>query len=313
MRNDIALVELATPAQKTVGPVETIYEPIPVAKTATSISDGTECRVLGWGATTSGGSGPAVLTSMDVNYLAQRSLAATDFASFNGGYPVEAGMVGGEHAGYDYCTGDAGGAMIMPATNELVGIVSFGSDCNTNGVAGVYTNVPFYNDWMTEYVEGMSDLNGAAADVDLGNPDTDTDLCTSSTGKIVGIAVGATVGAILIIVLIVVCIKKQDNVHFFKGVVRRLSKRLSFSGNADKVAPTTDGVTPEEAVAAADVEEGAADGPMSPTQPDVGGVQSKGLCSYCGQPVLVTQEREKNRNGTYRHAKCLRLSYKGAH
>ena len=111
--------------------------------------------------------------------------------------------------------------------------------------------------------------------------------------------------------LIVVCTKKHDT-HFFKGVVRRVSKVFKTAA----VAPAGDGTKedggslssesseskPDEAAA----EEGTASGPpASPTDANSAEskVQSKGPCSKCGKPVLVTQEREKNDDGTYKHAR----------
>ena len=285
-----------------------------IAGGATLSANETAVQVLGWGAAVIGEKGPARLAGMDAEYLTQDGLAANAKYSAFSTIPIAAGMIGGigsakdTGAAADYCTGDAGGPMLNKLTKELVGIVSFGSDCNTNGVPGVYTNVPFYYDWLSTHVDGISDLNGAATDVNLGDPVAEKDLCKSNKGKMIGIAVGVSVGAVLLIALIVVCYTKQGDGHFFKGVVRRMSKVFHHDMPA-AVAPAN-GEEPqleqggaEGGGAAAEVPEEVPAVAPPPAHPSVNGVESKGLCSKCGKPVLVTHEREKNDDGTYCHAK----------
>lgn len=55
-----------------------------------------------------------------------------------------AGYMSGES---DACTGDSGGPLVCGG--KLVGIVSFGLGCAMPGYPGVYTNVAYYYDWIS--------------------------------------------------------------------------------------------------------------------------------------------------------------------
>lgn len=55
--------------------------------------------------------------------------------------------------GKDGCQGDTGGPLVVK--NELVGLVSWGRGCGREGYPGVYTNVPFYKEWINETITEM--------------------------------------------------------------------------------------------------------------------------------------------------------------
>lgn len=55
--------------------------------------------------------------------------------------------------GKDGCQEDTGGP--LEVDNELVGMVSWGRGCGRQGYPGVYTNVPFYKDWINKTINEM--------------------------------------------------------------------------------------------------------------------------------------------------------------
>lgn len=55
--------------------------------------------------------------------------------------------IGNMSGGVDSCQGDSGGPAICD--NLLTGIVSFGYQCARPNRPGIYTNVAYYNDWIT--------------------------------------------------------------------------------------------------------------------------------------------------------------------
>lgn len=252
-RNSIALVELATPAQRTVGPDTTPFDPVNVSTTvfaaAASLNTAEkDARVFGWG-TLADGSVPTALHMMPVEVLTRNEVEATNGAS------LSIGMLGarGRNVDQNVCEGDLGGPMYNEATNTLVGIVSSGNNCNTEGGVSIYADVALYHDWMAEYTK-WPNRNNALEQVDLGNPDQDTGMCSSNVGMIVGIAVGTTVGVIVLILVVVYCFKHPEG-QLFKGIVagvRRTSQRFSFSkGRGDDEEQTAGGYGQSSRVAPA--------------------------------------------------------------
>lgn len=54
--------------------------------------------------------------------------------------------------GKDTCQGDSGGPLAQNVDGQLVqvGIVSFGAECASEFLPGIYTTVAKYNGWITE-------------------------------------------------------------------------------------------------------------------------------------------------------------------
>jgi len=77
-------------------------------------------------------------------------------------YPVgindNAFCAGYVNGGYDSCQGDSGGPIVVANgdTYEQLGIVSWGEGCAEAGNYGVYANVSYFSDWISEKTQGFS-------------------------------------------------------------------------------------------------------------------------------------------------------------
>lgn len=69
---------------------------------------------------------------------------------------VTSGLLCAGGGARDACQGDSGGPMTVrtPAGTRLVGLVSSGVGCATEGVPGLYTYVVEYVDWIDEVLYG---------------------------------------------------------------------------------------------------------------------------------------------------------------
>eukprot|EP00985_Skeletonema_marinoi_P004330 scaffold1890_cov132-Skeletonema_marinoi.AAC.6 len=122
--------------------------------------DGEPLRVMGWGTTSSGGSGSDILLQAEVDYVTNEvcSSAYEDFLP--DGIILPDGMMCAARTGKDSCQGDSGGPLML-ASDEgdrcadpiLVGIVSWGYGCADPDYPGVYTRVSYYADWIKEQTE----------------------------------------------------------------------------------------------------------------------------------------------------------------
>lgn len=146
--NDIAVLELATPANlasATIAPIRLID---PLAEPVLA-APGSQAIAAGWGATQSD-------RTQFAETLQQVTLpivnAETCRAQTNG-QPVPHLCAGGI-VGQDSCVGDSGGPLFVvePAQNDyvLVGITSYGTGagCGTSEIPGVYTRVATYVTWV---------------------------------------------------------------------------------------------------------------------------------------------------------------------
>ena len=114
------------------------------------------CYVTGWGKDAFGSNGEFqyILKEVMVPVWGHRSCEDSLRQTRLGrSYELDEGMVcaGGEE-GKDACKGDGGGPLVCQVDDgsmELAGLVSWGIGCGEQGVPGVYANVAYYMDWIT--------------------------------------------------------------------------------------------------------------------------------------------------------------------
>ncbi|VDP77536.1 unnamed protein product [Echinostoma caproni] len=141
--NDIALLQLATPANLATGYVR-LSPVVRSPSLAAALTANTPCLVGGWGDTRNTGSN-AVLRQASlpvIDYNLCRSWYSTlTPASFCAGY---------QQGGIDACQGDSGGPLLCNVGGQTMqaGIVSWGSDCARPRQPGVYTNVAAFVNWF---------------------------------------------------------------------------------------------------------------------------------------------------------------------
>ncbi|XP_028985729.1 trypsin-3-like [Betta splendens] len=138
--SDLMLIRLSQPAELT-GSVR------PAALPSRCASDGTMCRVSGWGnlrPSDEGSRYPDKLQCLEAPLL-------SDDTCFNA-YPFQitenmicAGYLEG---GKDSCQGDSGGPLMC--NGELQGVVSWGHGCAQRNKPGVYTKVCNYITWIKD-------------------------------------------------------------------------------------------------------------------------------------------------------------------
>ncbi|XP_050362965.1 trypsin-7-like [Nymphalis io] len=116
---------------------------VPLPKAGTTIKNGTNVLVTGWGDTTENGRVSENLMGVQVptisNEDCRRSYSTLTSRQFCAGVP---------EGGKDSCQGDSGGPAVETDTGTQLGIVSFGTGCARPGTPGVYTNVPKVRRWI---------------------------------------------------------------------------------------------------------------------------------------------------------------------
>jgi secreted trypsin-like serine protease len=144
--NDFCLLKLARAV--------TERTTLPLVETSAQVAAGVTSRVVGWGATSEGGSGAAILRQVDIPIV---SLAiAGQTISGLGASHLAAGRVSG---GIDSCQGDSGGPlMVRNAAGQWLhgGTVSFGNGCARPGEYGIYGNTLNAKSWITSYIGGST-------------------------------------------------------------------------------------------------------------------------------------------------------------
>ncbi|CAH0721520.1 unnamed protein product, partial [Brenthis ino] len=110
---------------------------------STTIRNGTNILVTGWGDTTENGQTSENLMGVIVPTVSQdecrKSYSTLTSRQFCAGVP---------EGGKDSCQGDSGGPAVSTETGLQLGIVSFGYGCARPGYPGVYTYVPKVRNWI---------------------------------------------------------------------------------------------------------------------------------------------------------------------
>ncbi len=168
-RDDIALVKIAADSKTDLSKNGQAH-PIALFPKGLGLPLNAPLTVTGWGATTKTPlknglykdiNGRAKLAS-DYLLLARLSNMPFDKCNDNPNYkqakfspPVGNGQIcaSSTTGDEDSCQGDSGGPLVLNMVNYgnvLVGLVSFGPGCGLDDTPGVYTDVAYYRDWITQ-------------------------------------------------------------------------------------------------------------------------------------------------------------------
>eukprot|EP00729_Bicosta_minor_P000328 gene328-30604_t len=181
--NDIAILKLATDV--------TSITPVKLADTAYAAdaqfsSADIKAVTLGWGTSDyDEKTSPDTLHVGNVN-MVNRNDCGTKFAYDQS--QITTGMVCAySPVGTDSCQGDSGGPLYVESRNVQVGVVSWGEGCGFTDYPGVYTDVGYYNTWITGILEnGIGGGGGGGGGNDPTDapatdaPDSDACKCLDS-------------------------------------------------------------------------------------------------------------------------------------
>jgi hypothetical protein len=154
--NDYALIRI-----NGTFPTNLIRAKLPNATVMGAVAKvGDPVTVLGWGATSQGGSGTSSLREVTVPVVSDTTCAA----SYNGSSAASglklvpsvqicAGLAAG---GKDSCQGDSGGPLIAPYNGSIysIGVVSYGKGCALPNYYGVYSETVAMVNWITTTIGG---------------------------------------------------------------------------------------------------------------------------------------------------------------
>jgi trypsin len=147
-RNDIALFKVTPPL--------VLNEAVQAANLAPEGFETTTgvLRAVGWGALTEGGDGPDKLQEVVVPFVTDAT-CRLEYGLIN---YIYASMICAGESGKDSCQGDSGGPLEHVATVDnttvttLVGLTSFGVGCARPRFPGVYSEVSYFRDFISETI-----------------------------------------------------------------------------------------------------------------------------------------------------------------
>jgi secreted trypsin-like serine protease len=155
LENDIALLELASPAMSKPVPVssaqprEAVVSKSPQA--AGLEAEGTLATVTGWGHLANNDpTRPANLMQVEVPLVSTETCKQA-YKDEGSGIDHRTLCAGEKEGGRDACNGDSGGPLVVrrPAGGYVqIGIVSWGKGCGLANFYGVYTRVSAFDDWI---------------------------------------------------------------------------------------------------------------------------------------------------------------------
>uniref|UniRef100_A0A1Y9IVX9 Peptidase S1 domain-containing protein n=1 Tax=Anopheles minimus TaxID=112268 RepID=A0A1Y9IVX9_9DIPT len=143
---DVAVLRVKTPFTP-----NTNIATIPLVPVDFTVPDRVLVTVTGWGRTSSGGSLSPSLRAVAIPIVSQSTCESLWSAA-----TITNNMLCAGSKGKDACTGDSGGALVIPKTNYfmLVGMVSWGSASCGSEYPGVYVNVaaPEVQSFLAQYL-----------------------------------------------------------------------------------------------------------------------------------------------------------------
>ncbi|EEH53111.1 uncharacterized protein MICPUCDRAFT_11334, partial [Micromonas pusilla CCMP1545] len=104
---------------------------------------GEDLVVMGWGATSSGGT-----TSTDLLEVTVPAVSHSDCSTNYGDSIRRETMFCAGRTGKDSCQGDSGGPIVRKSDQRQVGVVSWGIGCAWSGYPGVYSRVSVARAWL---------------------------------------------------------------------------------------------------------------------------------------------------------------------
>ncbi|RKT56977.1 S1 family peptidase [Saccharothrix australiensis] len=122
------------------------YLPLATPADTALYTAGTNATVLGWGATSSGGSASRYLLKATVPVIADTGCKRS-YPQYNSTAMVCAGYPQG---GTDTCQGDSGGPMVV--NGKLIGATSWGKGCASAGYPGVYARIASYHAELAQQI-----------------------------------------------------------------------------------------------------------------------------------------------------------------
>ncbi|XP_029109738.1 polyserase-2-like isoform X2 [Scleropages formosus] len=146
--NDLSLVQLSSTVS-----FSDYIQPICLAAAGSTLYNGTETWVTGWGNIQSGVSlpSPGTLQEVQVPVVGNRQCNCLYGPGSITDNMLCAGLLAG---GKDSCQGDSGGPLVVKQGSVWVqaGIVSFGQGCAQPKYPGVYTRVSQYQSWISSVI-----------------------------------------------------------------------------------------------------------------------------------------------------------------
>uniref|UniRef100_A0A8D2BBM8 Peptidase S1 domain-containing protein n=1 Tax=Sus scrofa TaxID=9823 RepID=A0A8D2BBM8_PIG len=147
LRNDIALLKLATPAR-----LSGAVSPVCLPSTNTSFPTGSLCATTGWGKTRH--NGESLKTPDKLQQAALPIVSSTVCKSYWGSKVTDVMICAGA-SGVSSCMGDSGGPLVCQKDGAwtLAGIVSWGSGRCLPFSPGVYARVTKFVPWILEVLK----------------------------------------------------------------------------------------------------------------------------------------------------------------
>lgn len=213
-RNDVALLQLATPAD--VDPASLGLDSDTEALELAATSQDDEVEVLGWGRLDDTGAFPNLLQSVALDLL--RPVCTAIYSLIPGGYDTGIMLCAGEEnaggiepddagdttpldpEGEDACILDSGSPLITRDGMDafVIGIVSWGqnADCGNPELPGVYARAPAYASWIEATTEAAGNALGDLAVIitaaGSAMPDTNTPVTVTLANQSTDNAVADT-------------------------------------------------------------------------------------------------------------------------